>query len=791
MTMTTTTTTTMLLHRHRPGHSISMVLFFAAFSLIALASYVPLSLGGGGSTIKVRRHSEIPVSQQLQKTFIPQRAPVNMPPDQHRWVFFHMPKTGGMTMRGLLQRSAKASHQQVAFLQKNYNEARCAPGCQGILGVQSLEQLTSDFGGHSASLFTMLRDPIDRSYSAYHYVLRETNKPIHRLYTQHSLEELLRKQLFYNDIGLGRNAYTRVLSDFFINTLDHQHCRGLRQHAAQGRWSDRLEGPMYWTCLLRLAKRVLKHHMDLVCVTERYQQCVSLLHAELFPDWIAASAAISHRNAAPKKHIRSKAVDALLRIANKEDIELYGFAQDLFQQRWKTHNQSAPQHLWAWGTNSHGQAGLAPRKTDGLGSAVEVLPPLGMEAWPSLVQLGGGGGVWDWNAKNMQMCGGFSLALAANGILYAAGWNRWHLLGRGIGTDRHRFAPVMVPLQSAIRSFDAGHRHVLALTYDGHVLAWGMNQYGQLGDKAKSSAKRHSYGVPFVVAGFVGEADGADPVIQVAAGGRHSLALTEVTGSVWIWGLNDHAMLGLEHLSQMHVNQPTFMQRLHREAGPIRQICAGTRHSVALSRHGDIWEWGWDLCSSQKMRLCKRFYFQNTVLPPGAGLPMQLSCNGGATFVVDSRGHVYSWGTNAVAELGLGAPWMVGENVKTPHQVLGLPLIQGVWPSYDYTPGFHGGTTLALSLDGASLWAWGPLGSLASGVVDRSGAHAMPAQAKTRCSPAHHDGHMGNQKARCLALWASIAIRPVQLSVPFGSMEWTTAGMVNRGTVLFASRKQQ
>lgn len=774
----------MLLFSHRPRHSVTLVLFLAAFSLIALASYVPLSHGGG--PIKILRSG--------QTTTAIYRPPQVVPGfrNQYRWVFFHMPKTGGMTMRGLLQRSAKASRQQVAFLQQNYNDARCAPRCQGILGVQSLEQLTLDFGGHPASLFTMLRDPIDRSYSAYHYVLRETNKPIHRLFTQHSLEELLRKQLFYNDIGLGRNAYTRVLSDFFINTLDHQHCQSLRQHADQGRWSDRLEGPMYWTCLLNLAKRVLQHHMDLVCVTERYHQCVSLLHAELFPDWMPATAGgtISHRNAAPKKHIRSQAVDALLRLANREDIELYGFAQDLFQQRWKRHLNGVPQHLWAWGDNSHGQAGLAPRKTDVLGSsAVEVLPPLGMEAWPSLVQLGGGGGVWDWKAKNMQMCGGFSLALAANGILYAAGWNRWHLLGRGIGTDRHRFAPVMVPLQSAIRSFDAGHRHVLALTYDGRVLAWGMNQYGQLGDKAETSAKRHTYGVPFFVAGF----PAGDPVIQVAAGGRHSLALTGTTGSVWIWGLNDHGMLGLEHVSQMRVNQPSFLQRLHREAGPIRQICAGTRHSVALSRRGELWEWGWKLChdGGQKMRLCKQFYFQNTLLPPGAGLPMQLSCNGGATFVVDSRGRLYSWGTNAVAELGLGAPWMVGENVEVPQQVLGLPRLQGVWPSYDYTPGFHGGTTLALSLDGASLWAWGPLGSLASGVADRRAAHPMPAQAKTRCSPAHHDGHMGNQKTRCLALWASIAIRPVQLSMPSGHAEWTTAGMVNRGTVLFASRKHQ
>lgn len=126
--------------------------------------------------------------------------------EQRSWVFCHMPKTGGMTMRTVLERGARHDKQHVAHLAKNYDAPACARGrkCNGILGTQSLPQLRSVYGAESKpTLLTMLREPVERSYSAYHYVLRESNKPIHRLYKANTLEALLRGQRFYNDIGLG------------------------------------------------------------------------------------------------------------------------------------------------------------------------------------------------------------------------------------------------------------------------------------------------------------------------------------------------------------------------------------------------------------------------------------------------------------------------------------------------------------------------------------------------------------------------------------------------------------
>lgn len=722
---------------------------------------------------------------------------------QRHWAFCHMPKTGGMTMRTVLERGARADGHHVTHLAKNYDTPRCAMGsggahCRGILGTQSLPQLRKAFPKHRPTLITMLREPVERSYSAYHYVLRERNKPIHPLYKANTLEALLRGQRFYNDIGLGRNAYTRVLSDFLPDRA--QQCRQLKNHT--GQWSDRLEGDPYWDCLLAIAKTVLRRHMHLVCVTERYAECLELAATELFPAWLGGRhiQRIPRRNAARQPHSsRSPRVDAMLRHANRQDRELYSYAHALFDCRWKRHARRTA--LWSWGDNAHGQLGHGQKSSSSVYMQTRVDRP---QLPASLIQVGGGGGVWDWSARNPAVCGAFSLALAANGTLYSAGWNKWNLLGRQGArrgaSDDPLFGPVAVPGNVNVSSFAAGHRHALAvLEPRGRVAAWGMNGYGQLGTgQPPQSRSPHLAPSPALVRGLPRD------IVQVAAGGRHSLALSR-SGQVWVWGLNDADMLGLGMAAQ-HIKTPQRIKRML-EHEPVVQVCAGTRHSAALTRRGALYEWGWKTCAAQQMRLCKQPYFRRTELPDGAQQIVQLSCTGGATFVIDAVGGLYGWGTNAVCELGLGWPKEAGEHVDQPTRIEGLPPLAGVWPSYDYTPGFHGGPTLALSADYKELWMWGPLGGSASDRLggeqsERPGPRGSSAsstrgmtqaEARKRCQK-RNDGHLGGQLERCIKLWENVAPTPVRVehvgesrtrrrAPPSSSRRWAVAGLANRGSV--------
>ena len=92
---------------------------------------------------------------------------------------------------------------------------------------------------------------------------------------------------------------------------------------------------------------------------------------------------------------------------------------------------------------------------------------------------------------------------------------------------------VRKPDGHTIVAIAAGNNHSLALSSDGTVLAWGRNTEGQLGDGTTTSRT-----TPVAVR----LPDGVT-VTDIAAGGDHSLAPTS-TGSALAWGGNDFGQLG-------------------------------------------------------------------------------------------------------------------------------------------------------------------------------------------------------------------------------------------------------
>ena len=91
-------------------------------------------------------------------------------------------------------------------------------------------------------------------------------------------------------------------------------------------------------------------------------------------------------------------------------------------------------------------------------------------------------GVLEINAEAVKVAAGsgFSAVLKNDGTVIAWGRNNFGQLGDGTTTDRN--APVPIGSDTNWVAVASGGYHTVALKSDGTLWAWGQNNFGQLGD---------------------------------------------------------------------------------------------------------------------------------------------------------------------------------------------------------------------------------------------------------------------------------------------------------------------
>ena len=319
-----------------------------------------------------------------------------------------------------------------------------------------------------------------------------------------------------------------------------------------------------------------------------------------------------------------------------------------------------------------------------------------------------------------------SLALRADGTVWAWGRNKYGQLGDGTWTDSPR--PVQVKGSSGagwladVQAVAAGGGHSLALKKDGTVWAWGRNEYGQLGDGTRTDSPR-----PVQVKGSSGTGWLAD-VQAIAAGGSHSLAL-KTDGSVWAWGWNYKGQLGDGSMSESYLPVQVKGPGGSGWLTEIKAVAAGDVHSLALRTDGTVWAWGSDGMGQ---------------LGDGIGMgwswvPVQVKGPGGFGWLTDVQavaaglwhslavktdGTVWAWGDNLHGQLGDGT---TAYGRDAPVQVKGpggsgwLTEIQAVAGGY--------GHSIAVKTDG-TVWAWGRNSKGELGDGTRTDSSPTPVQVK-------------------------------------------------------------
>ena len=243
-----------------------------------------------------------------------------------------------------------------------------------------------------------------------------------------------------------------------------------------------------------------------------------------------------------------------------------------------------------------------------------------------------------------------SLALCSDGTLAAWGYNVYGQLGNNGSAPSN--VPVAVDRSGALAgktviAIAAGPFHNLALCADGSVVAWGYNNYGQLGTGDTATRR-----VPVLVAP-TGALAGKQ-VVTVAAGAYHSFALC-ADGTLVGWGFNDDGELGdgtsTGRLVPVAVNMSGAL------AGKqIAALSAGQYHTLAHCTDGTLLAWGYN----NRGQLGNNSTTSSKV-PVGIGAFGALAgrqvttvrASGAHSLALCADGTLTAWGWNKTGQLGV------------------------------------------------------------------------------------------------------------------------------------------
>jgi alpha-tubulin suppressor-like RCC1 family protein len=327
--------------------------------------------------------------------------------------------------------------------------------------------------------------------------------------------------------------------------------------------------------------------------------------------------------------------------------------------------------LWAWGQNAYGQLGNGATNDSYLPVQVGLLatPPL-----TTVTKLGGRPY--------------FTLAVKADGTLWAWGMNRYGQMGNGTVnplTGPQVTIPVLVnnsspggPLNNPLQ-VTCGYQFGAALTTNGTVWTWGSGSHGELGNGTTGS----SY-TPAQVPGLTN-------ITALSGGWFHLLALKS-DGTVWAWGNNSNGELG----DGTAVNRSSPVQVLN--VSNIVTVSGGDSHSSALKADGTAWKWGLndlgELGNGTTNATANPF--PAPILTDTFGAPftnlVRLSARDYHNIAVKADGSVWMWGANDQGQCGNGitnATWqptpVVGLGARTPQFLNVTPSAQPGYADLTWT----------------------------------------------------------------------------------------------------------
>lgn len=167
----------------------------------------------------------------------------------------------------------------------------------------------------------------------------------------------------------------------------------------------------------------------------------------------------------------------------------------------------------------------------------------------------------------------FSFAVCSDGKVFSWGRSDYGQLAQN-RSSRYVLSPrEVVGLPGNVAKVSCGNLHGAAVTKDGKMYTWGMNQHGQLG-----VGTTNNQGSPVQVESLEDKI-----VVDVACGGGHTAALTS-NGELWIWGRGRGGELG-QGTDRRASNAAYRTEPVKVDLGEKRctAVALGNEHTIVLT----------------------------------------------------------------------------------------------------------------------------------------------------------------------------------------------------------------
>mmetsp|Transcript_13340 Transcript_13340/g.43489 ORF Transcript_13340/g.43489 Transcript_13340/m.43489 type:complete len:556 (-) Transcript_13340:21-1688(-) len=210
--------------------------------------------------------------------------------------------------------------------------------------------------------------------------------------------------------------------------------------------------------------------------------------------------------------------------------------------------------------------------------------------------------------------------------------------------------PVVSLARKRVASIAAGWLHCCAVLESGKAVAFGSNDFGQLGTGDEKKSKEP------VLCALAYEFDDVR-LCSVACGSYFTCCLDD-KGDLYTWG-RYQASNSPTKFADTWVNGYAKRGETGIRGEKVSVVAAGECHTLVYCEatstlyswgYNEQWQLGWGQNDSDRQGQQKP---RKVVLPAGASHPLRsTSCGGQHSCVVDAKGTLYGWGSNYEGQIG-------------------------------------------------------------------------------------------------------------------------------------------